>query len=117
MISRKVLWFLALALAGVMAVTWWAGRYPARVAIINQAGALRNVTLYAGDEAFEIGEVQRGGTRTVVIPSGRLLTLRYTTSVERTWRSQKPASPAQSIVLTIRPNERVEVRSAIGKRR
>lgn len=116
MISRKLIWFIAVVFAALLIITWFAGRHPARVAIINQAVPLRNVTLYAGEEPFDIGEVRRGETRTVVIPPGRYLELRYTTSSERVWRLHQKVAPAQALVLYVRPNERVELRSTLGRR-
>ena len=115
MISRKLGWFIALSFAGLLIITWWAGRYPARIVVINQTGPLRAVTLQAGGRRFEIGELRRGATHTLSIAPGQPIELRYTSSTERVWRSIEPIKPAQAVVLYIRPNERVEVRRTVDR--
>jgi hypothetical protein len=115
-ISKPLLWFLAIAVLGVLIVTWWAGGYPARVAIINQNYSARNIVLLAGGREFNIGRIRGGETRVIKIPSGEPFELRFTASKPRVWRSPEPLPPGASAVIYIRANERVDMESGIVRR-
>jgi hypothetical protein len=115
-ISRGLLWFIALALLALLAVTWWGGRYPARVVVMNQAGTLRDVTVTTGGRAVAIGERRRGESRSVGVPSGDYVTVDFHSAQPRHWTSIERTAPAQSLVITISPEERVGVRSGLGTR-
>ena len=108
-ISKPLLWFLALAVLGILIVTWWAGGYPARVAIINQNFIARNIVLSAGGREFAIGAIRNGETRIVRVPSGETLEVRFTGSKPRRWRSPEPLAPGASVVVYIRADERVDM--------
>ncbi|HSP16050.1 MAG TPA: hypothetical protein VLV78_14995 [Thermoanaerobaculia bacterium] len=102
MISRKLLWFIGLALAGVLAVTWWAGSYPARVVVVNQGALARDVRITTAGQEFPIGNLRPAGTRVVTIPSGDFVTIDFEASRHRTWRSPEKIVPAQSLTVFIR---------------
>jgi hypothetical protein len=114
-ISKPLLWFLALAVLGILIVTWWAGGYPARVAIINQNFTARNIVLAAGGRHFAIGDMKNGETRIVRIPSGDNLEVRFTGTKPRVWRSPEPLPPGISVVLYIRADDRVDMEGKIGR--
>ena len=108
MISRKTLWFLALAFLAVLGVTWWAGNYPARVVVINQGVTVRNLTIKTTGQELSIGELRPAETRVVKVSSGDYVTVEYDASQHRTWQSPEKIAPAQSLTITIRANERVD---------
>lgn len=108
MISRKTLWFVALAFLAVLGVTWWAGNYPARVVVINQGVPVRALTVRSAGEAIAIGDLRPPETRVVKVPSGDYVTVDFEGSQHRTWQSPDRIAPAQSLTVTIRANERVE---------
>ncbi|HEX9161468.1 MAG TPA: hypothetical protein VF980_07140 [Thermoanaerobaculia bacterium] len=108
MISRKLWWFIALAFAGLLAVAHWAGRYPARVVLINQGSTLRGVKIATAGDRFDIGTLQSGETRVVRIESGDYVTVEFEASGHRRWRSPERIAPAQSLILDLRDG-RVEV--------
>jgi hypothetical protein len=115
-ISKPLLWFLVIAVLGVLIVTWWAGGYPARVAVINQNASARDIVILAGGARFELGKLRGGETRIVRIPSGEPLEVRFTASRARQWRSPEPIAPGASIVIYIRSDESVQMRDRIGSR-
>lgn len=108
MISRKLLWFIAVGFLGVLAVSRWAGSYPARVVLINQGTTLQGVKLTTSGDTFNIGPLQSGETRVVKIESGDYVTVQFDASRHRRWQSPDKVAPAQSLMLTLR-DERVEV--------
>ena len=116
MISRKLLWFIGLALAGVLAVTWWAGSYPARVVIINQGTIARAVKVTTAGQEFLIGDLRPAETRVVTVPSGDFVTIEFDASRHRRWQSAEKIVPAQSMTLFIR-DERIELQQARRKLR
>lgn len=109
MISKTLLWIIALSVLGLLAVSWWGSTLPARVVIINQAGTLRDVSVSIGDETLQIGELRRGESRAFSLRARGTVRLVYTASSRRTWQSHEQLRAGQSMVLTIRPNERVAV--------
>jgi len=100
---------------GVLIVTWWAGGYPARVAIINQNSNARDITLAANGRIVVIGRMAGGETRIVRIPSGEPLEVRFTATKPRVWRSPEPIPPGASIVIYIRADGRVDMEGKIGR--
>jgi hypothetical protein len=101
-ISRKLLWFIGLALAGVLAVTWWAGSYPARVLVVNQGPIARHVKITTGGQDFPIGDLRPAETRVVKIPSGDFVTVECDSSRHLSWQSPEKAVPAQSLTVFLR---------------
>ncbi|HEX9608540.1 MAG TPA: hypothetical protein VF962_15030 [Gemmatimonadaceae bacterium] len=101
---------------GILFVSWWAGAYPARVAVINQNAAVRDLVLLVGGRRIEIGEMRAGESRIVRIPSGEPLEVRFTGSRPRVWRSPETIPPGASVVLYLAPDDRVMMRDRIGAR-
>ena len=58
-----MLWFIGLALAGVLGVTWWVGSYPARIVVINEGKQL----------AFGIGNGAIAGEGDALLPLDEVL--------------------------------------------
>lgn len=110
MISRKLLWVIALGFVGVLAVTHWAGSYPARVVLINQGATLQGVKISTAGDIINVGTMQSGETRVVKIESGDYLTVEFEASRHRRWQSPDKIAPAQSLILDLR-DERVEIHS------
>jgi len=111
-ISRRGFVFIAVAILGVVAVSFWATNYPARVTIINASGApLHNVVLEEKDERIELGTIENGATRSSEVRPGAQLVIRFD---EKRWTSSEKLEPAQSLVLFVYPNGRIEQRSKIG---
>ena len=108
MISRKTLWFLALAFLAVLGVTWWAGSYPARLVVINQGVPVRDVRIRTAGQELAIGALRPAETRVARVPSGDYVTIEFDASQHRSWQSPGKTSPAQSMTVVIRPNERVD---------
>ena len=109
MISRKTVWFLALAFLAVLGVTWWAGSYPARVVVINQGGAaVRDVRIRTAGQELAVGALRPAETRIVTVPSGDRITIDFDASQHRSWQSPDKSSPAQSMTVVIRANERID---------
>lgn len=115
MISRGLLWFIALAFIGVLVVTWWSGRYPAQVVVLNQAGTLRELTLTTSGKSISIGELRRGESRAVKVPSGDYVTVDFRTSQPRHWTSLQKTTPAQSLIVTVSPEERIGIHGATAR--
>src|SRR5438270_5507466 len=60
MFSRRSLYFVAAAIAGVFIVSQWAMTYPSHVTIINTSGApLRNVTLESSNQRIALGTIAK----------------------------------------------------------
>ncbi|MEK6374279.1 MAG: hypothetical protein AABO58_16450 [Acidobacteriota bacterium] len=112
MISRPLLWFIALAVAVLLALAWWGSRYPARVTIINvSGGALREVEIRSGDQRVAAGTIANGRTRSVALEPGDTVVVHFGRT---TWRSAEELTPARSMVLYVGPGGRVEERSRLG---
>lgn len=108
MISRKLLWFIALAILGILAVSHWAGSYPARVVLINQGITLQGVKVTTAGDTLNVGRLQPGETKVLKIESGDYLTVEFDASRHRHWQSPDKIAPAQSLILNLR-DERVEI--------
>lgn len=108
MISRKLLWAIALGFLGVLAAGHWAGSYPARVVLINERGTLQGVQVSTSRRTIGIGRLTSGETRVVKIESGDYLTVEFDASRHRRWQSPDKIGPAQSLILG-RRDERVEI--------
>src|SRR5437899_2029247 len=105
MISKRLLWFIALAVVGLLALAWWGHRYPARVTIINVSGlALREVEIRSGEQRAMMGTIPNGGTRSVALAPGDAVAIHF---ARTTWRSSEELTPAQAMVLYIAPEGRV----------
>lgn len=114
-ISKSVLWFLAIAVLGVLIVTWWVGGYPARVAIINHNPEARDIVLTAAGTRIAVGTIRGGETRIVKVPSGEPIELRFMADKPRVWHSPGPIAPGASAVIYIQPDGRVDMRDRIGR--
>ena len=74
MISKRLLWLIAVPLAGLLAFAWWGGRYPARVTIINASGdTLHDVEIRCGEQRVVVQTIPNGGTQSVALTAGNLL--------------------------------------------
>jgi hypothetical protein len=113
LISKRLIWFIALALAALLAMAWWGHRYPAHVTIINVSGsALRDVEIRSGEQRIAAGTIPNGGTRSVTLAPGETVTIHF----ERTtWRSADELTPARAMVLYVAPGGRIEERSRLGR--
>ena len=110
MTNRPVLWFAGATILGVIAMAHWAGRYPARVTIINASGsAVANVTLVAANQKIEIGRIENGATKTASLDPGESFELRYDA---KSWTSHEKLTPAQAIVLFVNAAGRIEIMKA-----
>lgn len=114
MISRKLLWFVGLGIAGVLAVTEWAGRYPARIVLINQGSTLHGVKVSTGRDRVEVGTLQPGETKILRIESGDYVTVEFDASRHRRWQSPDKIAPAQSLMLDLR-DERVDIQRRVTR--
>jgi hypothetical protein len=115
LISRKVLVSIILGVAGVLIMTWHMGRFPAHVVIINQSGmTLTRVTLDAGRTHFDLGTLGNAETRRFSVDPSPKVTLRFHTTADHEWNSTGPLTAAQSLVLYVTPEQRVEARDRIG---
>jgi hypothetical protein len=112
-ISRGLLWFIGLAVLALLVVAWWGSSYPAHLVVINQAATLRDVTVTSAGRQIVIGELRRGESRSVKLPSGDSVTVEFRSSQPRRWTSAEKTTPAQSLVVTISPEERVLIRSGL----
>lgn len=115
MISKPLLWFLALAVLGILIVAWWAGGYPARVALINQNSNARDIVLTTGGRDIPIRDLKNGETRIIRVLSGEPIELRFTGTRPRVWRSPEPLPPGISVVVYIRADDRVDMEGKIGR--
>lgn len=112
MISRRGFVFIGVAILGVIAVSFWATNYPTRVTIINASGAtLHRVTLDVKDQHIDLGAIENGATRSSEMHPGDRLVIHLD---EKTWTSDDKLEPAQSLVLFVYPNGKIEPRSKIG---
>lgn len=116
---RKLLWFIGAVVAGVLLITFYAGTYPGRVALINQSGsALGEVTVGAAGARVDVGSLRSGETRIVSLPSGATVDLKFQGRRQsRHWQSIEPLQPGQSMMLYITPDERVAVRNRLDRSR
>lgn len=108
MISRKVAWFIALGFLGALAVSHWAGSYPARVVLINQGGTVNAVRVSTAGSSIDVGTLRAGETRVVKIESGDYLTVELQSSRHRRWQSPDRITPAQSLILNLR-DDKIEI--------
>ena len=105
MISKRLLWFIGLSLAVLLALAWWGKRYPARVTIINTSGVtLADVEIRSGEQRAATGPIPNGGSRSVTLAPGQTVTVHFGRT---TWRSPNELAPAGAMVLYIRPDGRV----------
>ena len=112
MISRKLVWFIALAFLGVLAVSHWAGSYPARIVLVNQGGNVDGVRVSTAGDTFAIGTIRSGETRVVKVESGDYLIVEFEASKHRRWQSPEKIVPAQSLILNLR-DEKVEIQPRV----
>jgi hypothetical protein len=107
-----MLWFIGLALAGVLAVAWWGHGYPARLTIINSSGTrLENVSVTSGDQQITIKHIADGEFRRFSLSPGEPVVVRCG---RIRWESAEALTPAQSLVVYALPGPRFEARSKLG---
>lgn len=115
MISRRLLWTIALGVIGIVIVSWWMETLPGRVTIINQSGAaITEVSVVSGDQRAEIGTMRNAEARTVTLGAGSDVELRYRGSRVFRWRSPRPLAAGRPVVLYITPGDRIDARDRIG---
>jgi hypothetical protein len=108
MISKKLLWFIAVCMIALLALAWWGKRYPARVTIINASGvALRDVEVRSGEQRVSTGEIANGASRSVTLTPGEPVTVHFSRT---TWSSPRELTPAEAMVLYVRPGPQVTTR-------
>src|SRR5204863_9841270 len=99
-LSRKVLWPLALSLIAGFWILWKSTNIPGRVAIINQSGhELSDVTV----SGVRLGEMRNGESRVVSLPAAQSAIVHFRGRRSRTWRSQSDLLPGQTMVVYITP--------------
>lgn len=112
MIRRRWIYFIGAAFLGVLGVAHWADNYPSRVTIINASGAtLEHVTLETAKEQIDVGTLYNGASRTTSLRPGEVVTVRLG---DKRWTSEEKLTPAQSLVLFVYPNGRIEPRWKLG---
>ena len=112
MIRRRWIYFIAGAFLGVLGIAHWAANYPARVTIINASGApLPNVVVETPDDRIDLGAIDSGASRTASLRPGARVDVRLG---DKRWTSSEPLTPAQSLVLFVYPNGRIEPRTKLG---
>ena len=110
--SRPMLWFIGLALAALLLVSWWGRGFPARLTIINSSGkVLENVTVTSGDQVITIKGIANGEFRKFSLNPGDPVTVRCGRIA---WQSSSPVTPAQSLVVYAFPGPRFDARSKLG---
>jgi hypothetical protein len=107
---------IAISTLGILVLSWWAGGYPATVAVINQNAAIQDLVLITGGQRIDVGTLRNGESRRVKIPSGEPLEVRFTGSRPRVWRSPEPIPPGAAVVLYIGPEDRIVMRDRLGAR-
>lgn len=112
MISRPLAWVIALTLAIILAAAWWAGRYPARLTIINSSGTdVPSLTIDSGAQHLELGSIASGSAKRVQLQPGELVTVRTQAAV---WTSPDKLTPGGALVIYVQPAGRIESRSRLG---
>ena len=112
MISKRLLWFIALVLAALLALAWWGRHYPARVTIINVSGeSLPDVEIRCGAQRIAAGTIPNGRTRSATLDPGDAVVIHF---AHTTWRSTEELTPARAMVLYVQPGGRVAERSRLG---
>ncbi len=114
LISRRLLWTIALGIAGVIIVTWRMEALPAHVVVINQSGEMLTNVVIATDRRIELGAISNGETRSVALEPSESVNLIYRTASTHTWHSPQPVVAGQSLVLYVTQGDRVISRSRIG---
>ena len=110
-LSRKVLWPLALSLIAVFWVLWKSANIPGRVAIINQSGhGLTEVTV----NRVRIGELRNGESRVVSLPAADAAVVHFRGRRARTWRSESALLPGQTMIVYVTPEDEIDARGKIG---
>ncbi len=83
LISRRLLWTIALGIAGVIIVTWRMEALPAHVVVINQSGEMLTNVVIATDRRIELGAISNGETRSVSLEPAESVNLIYRTASSR----------------------------------
>jgi hypothetical protein len=114
-LPKKALWFIAAGIAGLLYVTWDAGRIPARVTLMNQSGSpMHDAVLMTSRGPVDIGTLRNGESRALTIPPTDHLVLTYRWQNEtKQWRAIQPLKAGQPISLSLTPNGRVAVHSRV----
>lgn len=112
MISKPLLYFIVIAVVIILALSWWAGSYPARVTVINSSGTdLASVTVESKGQHVDLGEIMNGGAKTAQIDPGDYATIHYG---DKSWTSNAKLSPAQAMIAYVTPDGKVQLRSRVG---
>jgi hypothetical protein len=112
MISKPLLYFIVIAVVVILALSWWAGSYPARVTVINTSGFdLAPVTVDSKGQHVDLGEIINGAAKTAQVDPGNQVTIHYG---DKSWTSDAKLSPAQSMIAYVTPDGKIDVRSRVG---
>lgn len=113
---KLLLWFIAIALAGIFYVLWDAGKTPARVTVMNQSGAVvRDVVITTDHESVAVGALRPGESRASSVRATERVEVTYAWGQEkRQWRAIEPLRAGQPLVLYVTGNGRIAPRSGIG---
>ncbi|HET7710913.1 MAG TPA: hypothetical protein VFL80_03205 [Thermoanaerobaculia bacterium] len=115
MIPKRILYSIAVGVATVFALAWWIDSIPARVTVINQSPVtLREVTLTAAGRTRDGGTLRSGEARTWSVRAGSEVELRFRGQRMVRWRSPRPVTAAQPLLIYVTPDEKIDVRSRIG---
>ena len=110
---KKALWFIAAGIAGLLYVTWDAGRIPARVTLMNQSGAaMENAVLTTSGGPVQIGTLRNGESRALSVPPTDHLVLTYRwQGQDREWRAFQPLKAGQPLSLSLTAAGRIAARN------
>lgn len=114
---KRLLWFIAIAVAGLFYVLWDTGRVPARVTVMNQGStAAQNIRLITDSGSTEIGTLRGGESRALSVAPSERVELSYRWGEDdRRWRSTEPLGPGQPLVLYIEVSGRVTPRRGLRR--
>lgn len=110
---KKALWFVAAGIAGLLYVTWDAGRIPARVTLMNQSGAaMENVVFVTSGGPVQVGTLRNGESRGLSVPPTEHLVLTYRwRGQDREWRAFQPLKAGQPLSLSLTAAGRIAARN------
>lgn len=110
---KKALWFLGAGIAGLLYVTWDAGRIPARVTLMNQSGSvMESAVLATSGGPVEIGTLRNGESRALSVPPTDHIVLTYRWQGEdREWRAIQPLKAGQPLSLSLTAAGRIAARN------
>lgn len=115
MFSRRMIISLALGFIAALAVLWHITNVPARVTIVNQSGrTVRDASLQSGRQTITLRPLRNGESRVLSISGGARVTLVLSTEPRRSWTSEHAIRPAESLVLYLLPQGKVDARNRLG---